>query len=64
MANGGETSLRIAISDYSHTVPLTRGAITSPPLKPSVITDPESAARAWYGAVKRGGGGKPRSGVP
>jgi hypothetical protein len=33
MANGRETSLRIAIGDYPHTLPLKRGEITSPSLK-------------------------------
>jgi 4,5-dihydroxyphthalate decarboxylase len=33
MANDGETTLRIAIGDYPHTLPLKRGEITSPSLK-------------------------------
>ena len=33
MANDGETTLRIAIGDYPHTLPLKRGQITSPWLK-------------------------------
>jgi 4,5-dihydroxyphthalate decarboxylase len=33
MANVGETTLRIAIGDYPHTLPLKRGEITSPSLK-------------------------------
>lgn len=33
MANDGETSLRIAIGDYPHTLPLKRGQVTSPSLK-------------------------------
>ena len=33
MANGGETTLRIAIGDYPHTLPLKRGEIASPSLK-------------------------------
>jgi len=33
MANTGETTLRIAIGDYPHTLPLKRGEITSPWLK-------------------------------
>ena len=32
MANGG-TTLRVALGDYPHTLPLKRGAITSPWLK-------------------------------
>ena len=33
MANDGKTTLRIAIGDYPHTLPLKRGEITSPWLK-------------------------------
>ena len=33
MANGGETSLRIAIGDYPHTLSPKRGEIASPSLK-------------------------------
>ena len=33
MANDGKTTLRIAIGDYPHTLPLKRGEITSPSLK-------------------------------
>ena len=33
MANGSVTTLRIAIGDYPHTLPLKRGQITSPTLK-------------------------------
>ena len=33
MANDGGTTLRIAIGDYPHTLPLKRGQIASPSLK-------------------------------
>ena len=37
MANGGETSLRIAIGDYPHTPPLKRGEVASPSLQLDVV---------------------------
>ena len=53
MANGG-TTLRVALGDYPHTLPLKRGEITSPWLKLEFVEVPRVDERAAAKSISAG----------